>query len=391
MASRTDHSDTRGVETTLSDEEWPVAEHYRVEPSEPSANTSARLEDERGAMVVQSGEVARSPARRFPPRLEPRMLAAVLTALLLIAAAVSLLAAIQGEDPAAAPPAQTGPAAASDEPTTSVETPPTTAKTVPRLEAKTLGEARSLLDDARLRLQVRRITSDEPRGEVLAQTPAAGSEVGRNAIVVLTVSSGAARVAVPGVVGLAASDATERLRTAGLLRKISEVPSAKPTGTVIRQVPAAGEQVEEDAVVTLSVATAPPTVEVPRLVGFTAADAKSRVRGLGLRFVVDEVESSEPEGTVIGQTPGAGSELRKAQTVTLRVSSGPAATSVPDVVGQNEHSARQQLEATGFVVEVVDEPTSDPNEDGVVLRQDPSGGASGREGSTVMLTVARFS
>ena len=143
-------------------------------------------------------------------------------------------------------------------------------------------------------------------------------------------------------------------------------------------------------VVALQIAE-PTTVRVPNLVGMRAADARSRLRSLGLGSTQRPVESPRPAGEVVSQSPGAGAELREGGTVTLRVSTGPASVAVPDVVGLSEAAATRDLEAAGFVVQVVDEPTVEPAEDGTVLAQSPSAGASRREGSTVTITVARLS
>ena len=74
----------------------------------------------------------------------------------------------------------------------------------------------------------------------------------------------------------------------------------------------------------------------------------------------------------------------------LTISTGPARVSVPDVVGLDEESARQELETAGFDVQVVDEPTEAVEEDGIVLDQDPAGGSSRPKGSVVTITVSRF-
>jgi serine/threonine-protein kinase len=64
---------------------------------------------------------------------------------------------------------------------------------------------------------------------------------------------------------------------------------------------------------------------------------------------------------------------------------------VPDVTGLDEGAARSTLEGDGFRVAVVDEPTDDSSQDGVVVDQSPSGSTDARDGSTVTITVARFS
>jgi serine/threonine-protein kinase len=76
--------------------------------------------------------------------------------------------------------------------------------------------------------------------------------------------------------------------------------------------------------------------------------------------------------------------------VTLRVSSGPAKVDVPDVTGLDEPAARAQLEGAGFEVRVTDESTTDPAQDGIVLRQSPTGGSRADDGAIVTIVVARF-
>jgi serine/threonine-protein kinase len=61
------------------------------------------------------------------------------------------------------------------------------------------------------------------------------------------------------------------------------------------------------------------------------------------------------------------------------------------VTGLDADSARVKLENAGFDVAVVDQPTSDPDQDGVVVDQDPLGGTEADNGSTVTITVARLS
>ena len=106
------------------------------------------------------------------------------------------------------------------------------------------------------------------------------------------------------------------------------------------------------------------------------------------------VASSEPSGTVVAQHPTAGTTLRRGAAVRIAVSTGPnpkLAKAVPDVTGEDEATARSDLQAAGFRVSVVDEPTSDQNEDGIVLDEDPAAGTRVPAGSLVTIYVGRFS
>jgi beta-lactam-binding protein with PASTA domain len=378
--------------TVGGDEGWPVAEQYRVVP-----DTGARSGSTAGTTILVEG--APAPERRRLPVGWP----GVLIASVCLAAALIVLGVLLGmragdDEPAttAAPPARTSPAPA--KPRTS--RPAAVNPVLVDVAGDPLVRARARLERAGLRVRVRRIESKRPRDEVLSQAPRAGGRVASGAVVVLTVARGTvaapkpARVSVPGVVGLSASDAVVALRDAGLQSRISLVPSSASAGTVLRQTPAAGAAASRDAVVRLDVARirrAPKVVkvDVPNLVGASVAAARSQLRALGLVASVTRIPSEQPTGTVVRQTPRPAARLSKGATVRLEVSSGAQTVDLPDVTGLDEESARSQLEDAGFEVRIVERPTSDPAEDGVVLTERPAPG-SAAQGSVVTLTVGRL-
>jgi serine/threonine-protein kinase len=323
-----------------------------------------------------------------------RPLLLVLLVLALLGGALLAFALLQRDDDSAPAAVSTSsepaplPAAPSSSPT---QTTPEQID-LPDLVGTTLASARVELERLGLEVRVRRTESERPRDEVLEQTPPAG-DVERSTTVVLTVSDGAAQVAVPDVRGRSARAAGQEVRQAGLVARVRLVTSGEAKGTVLTQSPPAGTQANPDTVVTLQISSGRPAVErvaVPDLVGLSASAARSRLRTLGLQATVTEVTSDEPAGTIVGQAPAAGRELRDGATVRLRVSGGPATEAVPDVVGLDLDAARSQLRALGFRVQVVEEDTLDPDEDGLVTAQDPSGGTDAEAGTTIVLTVARL-
>jgi beta-lactam-binding protein with PASTA domain len=104
------------------------------------------------------------------------------------------------------------------------------------------------------------VRSDQPRGRVVRQTPAAGARVARNSDVRLVVSAGttAARVSVPDVVGLDQPQATQTLEDAGFIVDVIRVVVEDPAedGVVIDQQPPGGTRAPSGAVVTIFVGLA---------------------------------------------------------------------------------------------------------------------------------------
>jgi serine/threonine-protein kinase len=73
--------------------------------------------------------------------------------------------------------------------------------------------------------------------------------------------------------------------------------------------------------------------------------------------------------------------------VTLKVSEGPSTTAVPDVTDLDQDTATATLRSAGFQVATQEQDTSDPAQDGVVLRQSPTGGKQSEVGSTITIVV----
>ncbi|MBW3577860.1 MAG: PASTA domain-containing protein [Actinobacteria bacterium] len=203
---------------------------------------------------------------------------------------------------------------------------------VPDLGGLTVEAAQERLSSAGLALGevTEQPSAEQPEGRVVAQDPAAGSDVEPGTAVDLVVSSGRSPVAVPAVIGLAVEAAQERLSSAGLaLGEVTEQPSAEqPEGRVVAQDPAAGSDVEPGADVDLVVSTGPEPIEVPDVVGSGLDEAIAELSSLGLEAEVGAEVFNEtvPEGVVVEQEPVPGAILRPGGTVRLTVSKGPRPT-----------------------------------------------------------------
>ena len=77
-------------------------------------------------------------------------------------------------------------------------------------------------------------------------------------------------------------------------------------------------------------------------------------------------------------------------TTTVVTTTGASQAAVPDVVGLDVAMAQSTLEGEGFVANVVERPTTDPSEDGIVLQQSPRGGARTPSGAAVTIFVGRL-
>ena len=209
------------------------------------------------------------------------------------------------------------------------------------------------------------------------------------------------QVSVPSVVGHRLPDAVALLRQAGLVAGVVHVRSEQPTGRVIGENPAAGAKEAKGGRVRLEVSVQP-LVTVPDVVGMHGLTANHALQADHLAAFLRYVPSSQPARTVIAQHPSAGTKVRRGTHVEINISkggrpsststadTGSAATSVPDVVGEDQSTATSDLEAAGFSVDVVRQPTADSGEDGIVLDQSPAGGSK-TTASTVTIDVGSYS
>ena len=153
------------------------------------------------------------------------------------------------------------------------------------------------------------------------------------------------------------------------------------------QDPDAGEQVDENTRIDITVSQGKPQQEVPDLVGSNKDSAADQLKALGLKVSLEQKESDEPKDDVVEMDPSPGSQVADGSTVTLFFSDGPE--SVPDVVGKTEDQARKLIQDAGFEVSVVRDSTTEAKK-GTVLDQSPKAGSEEDKGRTVTIVVSSF-
>ena len=133
-------------------------------------------------------------------------------------------------------------------------------------------------------------------------------------------------------------------------------------------------------------------VGVPKVIGWSYAEASATLKENGYEVAKEEVFSSEvTAGNVISQVPEAGSELAKGEIVTLRVSLGVEITKVrvPNVVGKDQAAAEAALSEAGLQLGKVEETTNeDPALTGKVCYQSYSVDSYVDSGTVIDLKIS---
>jgi serine/threonine-protein kinase len=157
---------------------------------------------------------------------------------------------------------------------------------------------------------------------VISTRPDVGQELEKGSNVVLVVSSGKERVAVPKVVGLTEDEARSTLESVGfkVSSKEQETTDAAKVGKVTAQDPTGGSR-PKGSTVAITVGKEPAEVDVPDVGGAGRLAATAELKKAG--FVVNQVTQKTGDRTqdlhVITQDPATGGKAKKGSTVTITV------------------------------------------------------------------------
>jgi beta-lactam-binding protein with PASTA domain/tRNA A-37 threonylcarbamoyl transferase component Bud32 len=234
-------------------------------------------------------------------------------------------------------------------------------------------------------------SSQYQSGDVIGTNPSPGTAVKSNTPVVLLVSSGPVPVQIPDVHGKPQDVATTMLQQAGFTVTVTQQTSPTvPQGIAIGTNPPAGTTQGKGSQVTLIVSSGKQQVQIPSLVNQTPGAAGQALGQLGLNVTqTSEPSSTVQAGYVTRTNPPAGSTVDVGSTVTVYVSSGPAQVTVPNVVGETQSQAQSDLSNAGLQASVQYVPVNNPKQYGIVQQQNPQGGQSVNQGSTVTISVGQ--
>ncbi|NUS41738.1 MAG: Stk1 family PASTA domain-containing Ser/Thr kinase [Terrabacter sp.] len=261
--------------------------------------------------------------------------------------------------------------------------------TVPELQSNvTPAEAERAITAAGLEYEQATDTeSTEPENTFLGQNPNGGTEVDRGTTVTVTFSAGPDTIGVPDLAGMTEDEAKAELEDANLT--LGDVSQENSKGVekdhVIKSDPAEGQAVSEGSAVDIVVSTG--QVDLPNLLGMTEDKAKETITNLGLNSETSTEESDKKAGTVIRQSPQAGSVPQgSGVSIVIAKKKAPEMTTVPNVVGQSAADAQAAISGASLNPQISFEPSDDvPN--GTVISQDPEGGEA-EVGSNVAVVVS---
>lgn len=196
-----------------------------------------------------------------------------------------------------------------------------------------------------------------------------------------------ATIAIPNVAGQTVAEAKETLKKANfeIGEEKSEASEKVEEGRIIRTDPGAGTGRKEGTKINLVVSSGKQSFQLSNYIGRKSTDVIAELKQKKVPenlIKIEEEESSESEaGTVLRQSPAAGTtyDLSKASTITLTVAKKVTSVAMPSYIGSSLEFTKNNLvqivgikEANIEVVEVSTAP--DGTAEGTVVEQSPKAG-----------------
>lgn len=198
--------------------------------------------------------------------------------------------------------------------------------TVPDLQGKSAEDAKSALEQAKLKLgntTSRPVDNPSDVGKVVQQNPTANSSAPEGTAVDIVVGSGVNQKEVPNTVGKDYATAKQTLQNAGFKVQRVDQASDQPKDQVIEQQPNGGN-LPPNSTVKLIVSSGPQQIQMPDLTGMTEEQATQQLQSLGWSGAIQTQQTSSGGGkayTVVKQNPQAGSQISPTQSITLTIKS----------------------------------------------------------------------
>lgn len=199
---------------------------------------------------------------------------------------------------------------------------------VPNVVGRNVDDAERILKENKLRVMItEQFDDDIAAGTVISQSPEAKSRVKEDRLITLYVSKGAEVSVVPDVRKLTLREAELKLKNAGfIIGRIEEVDDDAPEGTVLDQNPRSPAQINKSQKIDLIVSRADKSIELPDFTGMKLSNVKKQLASLKLeQGSVSETASDEPKGTIVSQSPSAGTDVKAGSAVNFVISKGASA------------------------------------------------------------------
>lgn len=253
-------------------------------------------------------------------------------------------------------------------------------------------DAKELLEESGLKLGkvTKEYSSEYEKNQVMEQSVDAEENVEEGTKINLVISKGPEKAGDTEVLlGMKEADAKKKLTSLGLKydSTVKESSASVAAGCVIRVENADGSNTiyKGDSVI-LVVSNGLEQTDIPNVVGKNQEEAKAVLEAQNFVVVVAQTDGTQAAGTVVAQTPNAGTTAEKGSTVTISVSKGNQ-VAVPNLANKNYDAAKTELSNAGLGEEM-HAYVYDSRPAGTVISQSVAAGTVVNKGTTIKLTIS---
>ncbi|HEV6024040.1 TPA: serine/threonine-protein kinase StkP [Streptococcus pneumoniae] len=264
---------------------------------------------------------------------------------------------------------------------------------IPDVAGQTVAEAKATLKKANFEIGEEKTEASEKveEGRIIRTDPGAGTGRKEGTKINLVVSSGKQSFQISNYVGRKSSDVIAELKEKkvpdNLIKIEEEESNESEAGTVLKQSLPEGTtyDLSKAAQIVLTVAKKATTIQLGNYIGRNSTEVISELKQKKVPenlIKIEEEESSESEpGTIMKQSPGAGTtyDVSKPTQIVLTVAKKVTSVAMPSYIGSSLEFTKNNLiqivgikEANIEVVEVTTAPAG--SVEGMVVEQSPRAG-----------------
>lgn len=201
------------------------------------------------------------------------------------------------------------------------------------------------------------------------------------------------KTTVPDVKGKSLEEAIDLLKAADLSSRNDYKPSdVVPENYIIDQSVVAGDEVDKNTEIVLTISTGVETNSLRDVTGLTVDQADTVLKSDQELKIIHEYEYNDTveENLVIRTSPAAGTAVKKGDTITVYISKGKETkyVKVPDLRNYTQAQAEDILKSKGLEKGKVSTANSDNYAQGVVMDQSYSPDTEVEEGTKIDFTVS---
>lgn len=201
-------------------------------------------------------------------------------------------------------------------------------------------------------------------------------------------------VTVPDFTGMKYSDAKSKADSLNIDIEVGEYVYSKDfdKDEIADQDPEKGKTIKEGDTVVVDISKGTDNGVVPNVVGLTEDEAKKMIAEYGYKVgSIREIDSSEPKGKVLKQSPDGGEALAKDGEITITVSNGEGKqkVEVPNLIGMTEDEAEAALTAVKLKLGKVSTGVSETYNEDKIMWQEYDAGEQIDIGESVNIRVSQ--